>query len=328
MSLFKEKLISPLPRLALVVCALTTATVAWGQTAYPSKPVRLIVPFPPGGPNDLMSRILALHMSKQVRQQVIVDNRSGASGIIGAEFAANAPPDGYTLFFGGSGVLAVNPSVRTTLPYDPVKSFAPISLLGSAPSIVVVHPSLPVKNVRNLIDLAKAKPGELTFGADSGAPPHLAGELFKYMAKIDLLHVPYKGGGPVMADLIAGHISLYFSGISVALPHVNTGKLRAIAVTSAKRSPVVPALPTVAETLPGFEFGTWFAMLAPAKTPPAIVNELHGAVVKVLAADEVKTRYGELGIDTFSSTPAELTAFIRTEIDKMANLAKVARLKF
>jgi tripartite-type tricarboxylate transporter receptor subunit TctC len=312
---------------SLLVIALLNAGIAMGQAPYPTKPIRLIVPFPAGGPNDVLGRIVAERMGSQLGQQVVVDNRGGANGIIAGEFATNAAPDGHTLLLGGTGVLAINPGLHPKLPYDPVKGFAPISMVADAPSVIVVHPSSPVRTVPDLISLAKAKPGQLTFGAGTGSAPQLAVELFKIMAGVDMLHVPYKGGGLVVIDLMANQISLYFSVIPTALPLIQGDRLRAIAVTSAKRTDILPHLPTVAETLPGYEFTTWFAMLAPPATPPAIINKLHGVVVKTLAAPEVRKRFVELGADPVTSTPAELGAFTRSEVVKMAKVIKFARIE-
>lgn len=314
-------------------CALLAATSliaapAFAQT-YPTKPIRLIIPFPPGGPNDILGRVLAQKMSEQLGQQVIIDNRGGGGGIIGAELAAKAAPDGYTLLLGGTASLSINPGLRKQLPYDPIKDFAAVSLVGTAPSILVTHPTVPVKTVRELIELAKAKPGKLNFAsAGIGTPPHLAGELFKNMAGVDMVHVPYKGGGPALTDLLAGQVGIYFCGISSALPFVKEGKLRGIAVTSAKRTAVMPEMPTIAESgLPGYEVGNWYAIVAPAATPRAIVARLNSEIVKALAGAEVKKRFLELAADPIGSTPQELAAYNRSEIAKWAKVIKSAGIK-
>jgi len=304
------------------------ASTASGR-AYPTKAIRLIVPFPPGGPNDILGRVVAQQLTEQLGQQVVVDNRGGAGGIIGAELAAKAVPDGYTLLLGGTASLSINPSLHKTLPYDPLRDFAAVSMVGTAPSILITHPSVPVKTVKDLIELAKAKPGQLNFAsAGIGTPPHLAGELFKSMAGIDMVHVPYKGGGPALTDLLAGQVGIYFSGISSALPYVRDGRLRGIAVTSAKRTAVMPDMPTIAESgLPGYEVGNWYAILAPAATPTAVVARLNSEIRKALAVAEVKKRFIELAADPVGSTPAALAAYTRSEIAKWAKVIKSAGIK-
>ena len=310
---------------ALLLLAAALATHSVAQT-YPTKAIRMIVPFPPGGPNDILGRVMAQRLSEQLGQQVVIDNRGGAGGLIGAEIAARAAPDGYTLIFAGTATLAINPGLHKKLPYDPLKDFAAVSLVGTAPSMLVVHPSLPVKTVKDLIALARAKPGQLNFAsAGVGTPPHLAGELFKSMAGVDMTHVPYKGGGPALNDLLGGQIGVYFSGISSALPYVKEGRLRGIAVTSAKRTAVMPELPTVAESgLPGYEVGNWYAIVAPAGTAPAIIARLNAEIVKALAAAEVKKRFLDLAADPIGSTPAELAKYNRSEIAKWARALKAA----
>jgi len=296
---------------------------------YPAKAVRMIVPFPPGGPNDILGRVVAQKLSEQLGQQVVIDNRGGAGGIIGAELAARAVADGYTLLFGGTASLAINPSLHRKLPYDPLRDFAAVSLVGTAPSLLTVHPSLPVKNVKDLIDLAKARPGQLNFvSAGVGTPPHLAGELFKNMTGVDMVHVPYKGGGPALTDLLAGQVGIYFSGISSVLPYVREGRLRGLAVTSAKRTAVMPDTPTIAESgLPGYEVGNWYAIVAPAATPGTVVTQLNREIVRALTVPAVKKRFLELAADPVGSTPGELAAYNRSEIAKWANVIKSAGIK-
>ncbi|MEO7726028.1 MAG: tripartite tricarboxylate transporter substrate binding protein [Burkholderiales bacterium] len=297
--------------------------------SYPGKAVRMIVPFPPGGPNDILGRLIAQKLTEQMGQQVVIDNRGGAGGIIGAELAARAVADGYTLLFGGTAPLSINPGLHKKLSYDPTRDFSAVSLVGTAPSMLVAHPGTPVKTVKDLIDLAKAKPGQLNFAsAGIGTPPHLAGELFKSMAGVDMVHVPYKGGGPALTDLLAGQVGLYFSGISSALPFVKEGKLRGIAVTSAKRTAVVPDMPTIAESgLPGYEVGNWYAIVAPAATPPSIVARVNNEINRALAAPEVRKRFLDLAADPLGSTPGELTVYIRSEIIKWAKVIKSAGIK-
>ena len=310
----------------LIAAALPGAALA--QT-YPNKALRMIVPFPPGGPNDIIGRLLAQKMGEQMGQAIIVDNRGGAGGIIGTEAVAKAAPDGYTMLFSGTASLSINPSLYLKLPYDAVADFAPISLVGTAPSILVVNPELPVKSVKELIEYARANPGKLNFAsAGIGTPPHLAGELMNTAANIRMVHVPYSGGGPAMNDLMAGQVQLYFSGISAALPLIKSGKMRAIAVTSAKRTAIAPDMPTIAESgLPGFEVGNWYAIVAPAKTPAAIVGRLNAEIVKSLSGPEVKKRFLDLAADPIGSTPEELAAYQKSEIAKWAKAIKAAGIK-
>jgi tripartite-type tricarboxylate transporter receptor subunit TctC len=315
--------------LAGVLLAAALAPPCAAAQGYPTKAIRMIVPFPPGGPNDILGRVVAQKLTEQLGQQVVIDNRGGAGGTIGAELAARAVPDGYTLLLGGTASLSINPGLHRKLPYDPLKDFAPVSLVGTAPSILVTHPSLPVKAVGDVIALARAKPGQLNFAsAGIGTPPHLAGELFKSMAGVDMVHVPYKGGGPALVDLIAGQVNMYFSGISAALPLVKDGKLRGIAVTSAKRTALMPDTPTIAESgLPGYEVGNWYAIVAPAATPKAIVVRLNHEIVTALAVQDVKKRFVELAADPVGSTPEELLKYNRSEIAKWAKVIKSAGIK-
>jgi tripartite-type tricarboxylate transporter receptor subunit TctC len=284
----------------------------------------MIVPFPPGGPNDILGRVVAAKLTEQLGQQVVVDNRGGAGGIIGAEIAARSAADGHTLLLSGTASMAINPGLHKKLPYDPLKDFAPISMLATAPSLLTVHPSLAVRSVKDLITLAQAKPGKLNF-VSAGTPPHLAGELFKSMTGVDMVHVPYKGGGPALADLLAGQVELYFSGISSVLPFVKENRLRGVAVTSAKRTAVLPDTPTVSESgLPGFEVSNWYAVAAPAATPPAIIKRLNAEILTVLTVPELKKRFFELAADPFGSTPEQLAAYNRTELVKWARAIKAA----
>ena len=306
--------------------AVFTTPIAVAQPAYPSKPIRMIVPFPPGGPNDILGRVVAAKLTEQLGQQVVVDNRGGAGGIIGAEIAARSAADGHTLLLSGTASMAINPGLHKKLPYDPLKDFAPISMLATAPSLLTVHPSLAVRSVKDLITLAQAKPGKLNFvSAGHGTPPHLAGELFKSMTGVDMVHVPYKGGGPALADLLAGQVELYFSGISSVLPFVKENRLRGVAVTSAKRTAVLPDTPTVSESgLPGFEVSNWYAVAAPAATPPVIIKRLNAEILTVLTVPELKKRFFELAADPFGSTPEQLAAYNRTELVKWARAIKAA----
>jgi tripartite-type tricarboxylate transporter receptor subunit TctC len=305
------------------------ATSANAVSAYPSRPVRLLIPFPPGGPNDILGRVVAQKLTEQLGQPVVIDNRGGAGGVVGAELAARAVPDGHTLMLGGTASLAINPGLQPSLPYDPIKDFAPVSLLGTAPSLLTTHPSVPVKSVKDLIALAQSKPGQLNFAsAGNGTPPHLAGELFKSMTGVNMVHVAYKGGGPALTELLAGQIGIYFSGISSVLPFVKDGKLRGIAVTSAKRTAVMPDTPTVAESgLPGYEVGNWYAIVAPAATPKPIIMRLNAEIAKTLALPEIKKRFFDLAADAQASTPEELGKYNRSELAKWAKVIKSAGIK-
>jgi tripartite-type tricarboxylate transporter receptor subunit TctC len=296
---------------------------AHAQT-YPTKSIRLIVPFPPGGPADILSRAIGQKLTDSWGQQVVVDNRAGAGGTIGSDLAAKGAPDGYTLLMGFVGTHAINPSLYSSLPYDNVKSFEPVSLVATATIILVLHPSLPAKSVKELIALAKSKPGELTFGSPgNGTPQHLAGELFNTMAGVKMTHVPFKGAVPAINDLLGGRISLIFSSAPPALPHVATGKLRALAVTSGKRSSVSPDLPTVAESgLPSFEVINWYGVLAPARTPKPMVEKLNTEIAKITNMPDVKERLSSVGIEALSSTPAQFAAFIKDETAKWAKVVK------
>jgi len=296
---------------------------------YPSRPVRLIAPFSAGGGVDIVARYLALKLTEKWGQQVVVDNRTGATGIIGTEIAAHSPPDGYTLILGNAATHAVNVSLFKKLPYDAVKDFAPVTLIGRVPEMLVVHPALSAASVRELIALAKAKPGELTFGsAGAGSPPHLAGELFQFLAKVKLVHVPYKGSAPALADLIGGQISMYFSNILSAVPFVKSGRLRGLGVTSQQRSVVAPEIPTIAESgLPGYEDYNWYGILAPKGTPKAIVTQLHADIVAVVRGRDMEERLTKDGAEVIASTPDEFARFIREEIDRYARIVKASGLR-
>ena len=302
-----------------------------GATAqeYPVKPIRVIVAFPPGGTSDIVARIVALKLTEAFGQQSFVDNRPGAGGNIGNEIAARATPDGYTLIVGHIGTLAVNPTLYTKLPYDPVRDFQPITMIAKSPSIMVVHPSLPVKTAREYIALAKAKPGALAYGSPgSGSAGHLLMSYFSMMAKVDLLHVPYKGTGPALVDLIAGQISTVFTGTAGILPHVQSGRLRVIGASSAKRIDVLPDVPTIAESgLPGFEVTQWWGVLAPTGTPRPVVNRINAAFAKALGSDDLKKRLAADGAEPAGSTPEEFQAFIKSEIARWAPVIRASGAK-
>jgi len=323
---FPEEVLMKLQTLALIALG-ATATVQspWAQD-YPNRSIRMIIPFAAGGPNDILGRVVAQKLTEQLGQQIVVDNRGGAGGIIAAETVAKAQPDGYTLLLGGTATMSINPGLHKKLGYDPLKDFAPVSLIGTSPSLVTLNAALPVQNVRELIAFVKARPGQLTFASSGpGTAPHLAGELMKTMAGIDMVHVPYKGGGPAYIDLLAGQVTVYIGGISAALPHVNQGRLKGIAVTSLKRTNLMPGVPTVDESgLPGYEVINWYSVVATAGTPKAVVARLNREVVKAVAADDVKKRYVELGTDVATGTPEELAAYTRSEFVKWARVIKSA----
>ena len=296
---------------------------------YPAKSIRLIVPFPPGGSTDLMGRVLGAKLGEAFGQQVIVENRGGASGMIGNELVARAAPDGYMLTLGTIGAMSVNPSLFKSMPYDSTRDFAPITLTGNVENLLVVHPSLPVRNVKELIALAAGKPGILIFASSgTGNAPHLAGELFNQLARVKMVHLPYKGGGPAMIDLVAGQVSVSFASMPSSLPFAKSGKLRALAVGGAKRSPAAPEIPTVAESgLPGFEITDWQGLLAPAKTPAAVIERLNRETLRILNERDVKERLAAAGLQVVTATPLQFADFIRAEIDKWGKVIRTAGIK-
>jgi tripartite-type tricarboxylate transporter receptor subunit TctC len=296
---------------------------------YPAKPLRMVVPFPPGGTTDILGRVAAQKLSEALGQQVIVDNRPGAGGNIGTELVAKSPPDGYTLLTDPGSTLTINPSLFAKLPFDPLKDFAPVTILAAVPNLLVVHPSLPVRNVKELIALARAKPGQLNYASSgAGQSTHLSMELFKSMARVNMIHVAYKGSSPAITDLLGGHVLLMFDNMPSALPHAKAGKLRGIAVSTAKRSPVTPEVPTVAESgLPGFEVSVWFGVLAPAATPREIVERLNGILVKALQSPDVRERLSSQGAEPIGDTPADFTAVMKRDLVKWAKVVKDANIK-
>jgi tripartite-type tricarboxylate transporter receptor subunit TctC len=304
-------------------CAIAVALPSVAQT-YPAKAIRMIVPFPPGGTTDILGRIAGQKITEALGQQVIIDNRAGAGGNIGTELVAKSPPDGYTLLTDPGSTLTINPSLFSKLSFDPLKDFAPITILAAVPNMLEVHPSLPVKNVRELIALAKTKPGQLNYASTgAGQSTHLSMELFKTMAGIDLNHIPYKGSAPALTDLLGGQVSLMFDNMPSSLPHVKAGKLRALAVSTLKRSPTMPQLPTVAESgLPGFEVSVWFAVLAPAGTPREVVNKLNAVLVKALQAPDVKERLASQGAEAVGNTPEQFSAQMKRDLVKWAKVVK------
>jgi tripartite-type tricarboxylate transporter receptor subunit TctC len=292
---------------------------------YPSKPIRIIVPFPVGGIADLYSRLIGVRWTEAWGQPVVVENRTGAGGNIGAEMVAKSAPDGYTLLMGSLGTHAVNVSLFSKLPFDPVRDFAPIALALEAEGLLVVHPSVPAKSVAELIALARAKPGALTYAsAGAGTASHLAGELFKTMAKVDMVHIPYKGNVPAITDLLAGQTSLLFGTMPTVLPHARAGKLRALATIGAARAAASPELPTVAESLPGFEVVNWVGFFAPAGTPPEIVARLNAEVQKFMQSKEITARLTNEGARFIPMTPDQFGNFVKAEIAKWAPVVKAS----
>jgi len=300
-----------------------------GAQDYPRRPLRLIVPFAPGGGNDIVARAIAQSLGASLGQPVIVDNRAGAGGVIGAELAAKSPADGYTLFLGGVGSHAVNPSLHARLPYDPVGDFAPITLIASAPSVLVVHPSVPAQSIAQFSALAKANPGKLNYASNgNGSSAQLAAVMYESMAGVAMVHVPYKGLAPALVDLLSGEVQAMFSSVVAIVPHIKAGRLRALAVTGKRRSPLMPEVPTLAESgLPEYEAGSWYGVLAPAGTPRAIIAKLHGEVVHALAQPEVRERLAGEGAEVIGSTPEEFAAHIKSELARMGKLIRGAGLR-
>jgi tripartite-type tricarboxylate transporter receptor subunit TctC len=292
--------------------------------AYPSKPIRIVVPFPPGGGTDVGTRVIAQKLQESLGQPVVVENKGGAAGILGSEYTAKAAPDGYTLMMGNIGTHAINVSLYKSLSYDPVKDFAPISQVAGLPMLLLVHPSVKATTVAELVAFAKANPGKLNYSSSgAGGMPHVSGALFANMTGIQMVHVPYKGGGPAVADLIAGHVSLSFATALESLPQVKGGKLRALAVSSAKRSVAAPELPTIAEAgVPGYESGSWLALYAPAGTPKDIVTKLSAEAVRIVNLPDVRERLLLQGAEPIGSTPEQLAA---TQLADTAKYARVLR---
>ena len=291
---------------------------------FPTKPITIIVPFSAGGTTDILARIVGQGLTTELGQSVVVDNKPGAGGNIGGSLAAKAAADGYTLFMGTVGTHAINQSLYKKMPFDPVKDFAPLSRVATVPNLLVAHPSQPFKTVKEMIAYAKANPGKITFGSPgSGASPHVSGELFKSMTGTDLLHIPYKGSAPAMTDLLGGQTSVMCDNMPSAIQHVRSGKLRPIAVTTAKRSPELPDVPTIAEAgVPGYEATSWFGMFAPAGTPKPVLDKLHAALIKVLNQADVKKKIAEQGGDVVAETPAQFAAFIQAESVKWGKVVK------
>ena len=312
-----------------VMCLIVAVPLVQAQTpatgsAWPAKPLRWISPFAPGGGADITSRIIAQKLGPALNQQVLVDNRGGAGGNIGVDIAAKAPPDGYTLVLGTIGPMAINVSLYKKLPFDPARDLLPITQAANALNVLVVHPSLPAKTVKEVIAIAKARPGELSFGSSGpGATDHLAGELFKTMTGVNMVHVPYKGGAPAMLDLMAGQVQTVFSTVSTAIGAIKGGKVRAIAMTGDKRFELMPELPTIAEAgVPGFEVRNWYGVFVPAGTPKDIVARLNSELVKILQLPDVKSKLLASGIEALHSTPEQFAAYIQSETKRWAKVVK------
>jgi tripartite-type tricarboxylate transporter receptor subunit TctC len=309
---------------AAVLALCIAATPGTHAQGYPDKPIRLVMPFPPGGASEGVARPIVQKAGTALGQNIVLDPRPGASGAIAAELVAKSAPDGYTLLMATSALFSILPGLTPNLPYDPVKSYAPVSRFVTLNNVLVVHPSLPVGNVKELIALAKRRPGQLNYAsAGNGSTFHLAGEMFKSMAKIDLVHVPYKGGAPAQIDLIAGQVQVLFDSLSTGLVPIRAGRVKVLAVTTRNRSPVLPEVPTVAEAaLPGFEVSGWFGVVAPAGTPPAVVAKLNAEIVRALAAPDVRERLLGMGHEVSGNTPAEFAAFISSELAKYSKVIK------
>ena len=312
----------------LIAGAAITAGPAIAQAGYPNKPIKLVVPFPPGGPLDVAGRSIGQKLSEAMGQPVVVENRPGAGGNIGADQVAKSPADGYTLVMGALSTHAVNPHLYAKMPYDALKDFAPVALVAVTPNVLVINPSVPAGSVRELIALAKASPGKLSFASGSnGSAGHLAGELFKSLAQIDIVHVPYKGGAPAMQDLLGGQVQFMFDNLANSMAQVRAGKLKAIAVTTAKRSALAPDLPTMAEVgVPGFDISTWYGIMAPAGTPPDIVRRLNSEIVRYLNSDAAREQFTAQGAEPAPrfavSSPEQFDAFIRAEHAKYAKIVR------
>ena len=317
----RRKMLSFVLAAMLVVCA----PAAWSQAAaFPSKAIRFVVPFPPGGVTDRMARLLSAHMQESWRTPVVVENRPGGSGFIASQAVAGAPADGHTLLMGNINTHAINSSLYPKLPYDPVKDFAPISLLVSVPNLLLVHPSVPVNSVQDLVALARARPGVLTFAsAGSGTSSHMSAELLKSMAGIDIVHIPYKGPGPALQDILSGQVNLYFDTIASTLPQVRAGRLKGLAITSPARSSLAPEIPTVAESgMPGFDVAPWFGALTRAGTPPEIVARLNAEMLRILNLADVRATLAGQGVTIIASSPEAFAQYIDQEIVRWARVVR------
>lgn len=305
------------------------ATQFAAAQAYPVKSIRIVVPFPAGGNADILARIYAQKLSDGFGQSVVVENRAGAAGIIGTQLVAKSPADGYTLLFGTTGTHTTNPAVYAKLPYDPLKDFAPVSNFADSPFLLVVHPSVPAASLKELIALAKARPGQLDYASFGiGSSAHLAGEMLRTMARINIVHIAYKGGPPALNDLLGGHVAFMFNSLPIVIPQVKSGRLRALALAAKRRSPNLPDMPTFAEAgVPNFEAGSWYGVMAPAGTPRDVITKLHAATVRILGLPEVKQRLATEGVDPIGNTPAEFADQINRDMARWAKVAKDAGIQ-
>jgi tripartite-type tricarboxylate transporter receptor subunit TctC len=311
---------------AVAAALIVIASAAVAQS-YPNRPIRMLVGFPPGGPADVTARLVAPHLSEALGQQIVIDNRGGAGGTVAAMTLARAEPDGYTFSIAANGEMAISPNLRK-LPYDPLRDFAPVSRIGSNQLALVVHPSVQAKSVAELVALAKAKPGTVNFAsAGTGSTAHLAGELFKSLAAIDIVHVPYKGAGPAMTDLIGGQVHMLITGYPGALPHIKSGKLRALGVTGARRLIAAPELPTIGETVKGYEVTSSYGVLLPARAPQSIIARLHKETAATVRKPDVQEKLIALGFEPEGNTPAEYAAQLKSELAKWARVVKVAKVQ-
>ena len=325
----KETRVKTAPQVLIALLCAAAVQFAAAQP-YPNRPIRLIVPYPPGAStNDILGRALAVRLTNELGQQVVVDNRSGASGNMGSELVAKSIPDGYTLLIGVAGPLAVGPSVYSKLGYDPIKDLAPIAMYASIPYVLVVNPAVPAHNIKELIALAKSKPGQFNFASSgNGGSPHLCGELFKVMAGIDIVHIPYKGAAIAMIEVLSGQIPMICTGATALSAHIKSGRVRALGVASLKRSPQMPDLPTISEQgLTGFEVNSWTGLLAPAKTPEPIVRKLYDAVAKIMATDDMKNFLAGVGAEPALMNPRDFGAYLKVDTERWAKVVKTANLK-
>lgn len=321
-------MMNPIKLLAVALCACLSFAAAAQADNYPSRSIRIVVPFPPGGATDAAARLVATKMSEKWGQPVVIDNRAGAGGNVGSDIVAKSAPDGYTLVMGVTGSHAINISLYSKMPYDPVADFVAISQVAVVPNVVVIHPSVPARTLAELVALAKREPGKLNYASlGNGTAAHLGMELLKSAAGIDITHVPYKGSAPAVTDLLAGQVQVMVDGLPSALQHVKAGKLRAIALTSLHRAPALPDLPTIAETYPGFYADAWSGLFAPKGTPAAIVNQLSTEVQRILRLPDVREKLAALGAEPVGSTQAEFAAHVKREIDKWAQVVKTSGAK-
>jgi tripartite-type tricarboxylate transporter receptor subunit TctC len=312
--------------LGLVVALLPRAVLA---EDYPNRPIRLVVPFAPGGSNDIIARLVGDRLGEATKQAVVIDNRGGVGGVVGTDFVIKSPPDGYTLMIGATSTMAANPSLYTANKFDPTKDLSAIMQIATGPFVLAVPSSLPVKSVEELIALARKEPGKIYFGSSGvGSSLQLTAELFKSMAKIDIVHVPYKGLGPALIDLVAGRIQIVFSDMAGLLPYIQSGQLRALAVTSAKRSTELPDLPTLSEAgVPGYDATSWYGILGPANLPPQIVSYLNSELTRIVTAPEMKNKFLELGVEPVTGTPGEFNHYIQAEIEKWRDVVTTAHIE-